>query len=193
MSANDEDIRRKWPQLTESEQNGFLHAMATALIETKRAQIWPAHIAVASHWTAGSMIAKETLGHRFLLPHLLWIAAVVGAVGIFFVGLHWAIAAVVAIVLLIVAAKVMTILTKSRVVSAATVSPEAFDKLWDIGLIALKISSSPNIFAKPGTGVRWQDIVLMELGWDECMQQVPLSRESAMKDILSRAMGSRTL
>ena len=191
MSAKEEDVRRNWSKLTEAQQSAFLHAIAVALIETKRAQIWPAHTAAGSQWTAGSLVAKQTLGHRFALPHVLWIAAVAGAVGIFFIGLHWAIAGAGAIVLLFVASKAMRVVTKSQVVSAATVSPDAFGKLWDVGLIALKISSSPNVFAKPGTGVRWQDVVLMELGWDECVQHVPLSRESAMKDIVSRVMGSQ--
>jgi len=138
------------------------------------------------------MIAKETLGGAFWRPHALWIAAIVAAVGIFFIGLHWAIAGVGAVVLLIVAGKIAKILTKSSVVSAATVSPEAFDKLWEIGLIALKLQSSPDVFAKPGTDVRWQDVVLMELGWDECIESKPLSREATMENILKQGMTTRS-
>ncbi|OGA46567.1 MAG: hypothetical protein A3G25_01185 [Betaproteobacteria bacterium RIFCSPLOWO2_12_FULL_63_13] len=192
MTEAPDAMRQRWTQMTQPEKNAFLHQMAHALIETGRARIWSAHVAAASQWAQGKMIAKETLGGALWRPHALWIAAIVVAGGIFFIGLHWAIAAVGAIVLLIVASKIVRTLTKSSVVSAATVSPEAFDKLWEIGLIALKLQSSPGVFAKPGTGVRWQDVVLMELGWDECMESKPLSREAAMESILSQVMGSRS-
>lgn len=186
-------MRQRWTQLTELEKNAFLHQMAHALIETGRARIWPAHFAAASQWAVGKMIAKETLlGSALWGPHALWIAAFVAAGGIFFFLLHWAIAGIGAIVLLIIATKIMRTATKSSVVAAATVSLEAFDNLWEIGIIALKLQSSPDVFAKPGTGVRWQDVVLMELGWDECIENKPLSREAAMKNILSQVMRSRS-
>lgn len=86
MTEADDATRRNWAQLPESEKNVFLHHMAHALIETGRAKIWPAHVAAASQWTAGKIIAKETLGGALWRPHVLWIAAVAGAVGIFFVG-----------------------------------------------------------------------------------------------------------
>ena len=179
-------IRQQWKSLDAEERDRFLHSAAVTMFESKSALLLSATTASNATWNAGQSIAVGTLGRMALLrPHAIWLLTTIATVGLFFTELHWMLAVIMACVTLFLGAKISVNQTRNGIVSAAWVDLDAFSALWDMGLIAIQLQPSGRVFAKPAANTRWQDVILLALGWDENIVDIPLSRDYALDEVLN--------
>lgn len=171
--------------------NQSLAERAIFLIKWGNIEIHPARAARLSHWQRANVITAQTRDWSYrILGFVSFLIFAGGAIGIFFIEMHWLISVVLACGMYFLFVRLFTYIRGKSIVRAASLNSDAFRALWDLGLIAISIPGSPGHYSSIVEGTRWQDVINFATG-DTTI--VPRTLEQNEEELMARIRaGSRS-
>jgi hypothetical protein len=178
-------IRSNWKNLSGSQRDIFLSEVAISLVP-ERIELLPVNRPAPSVWSNIKVIVSDYPEVKYLyvggLLMLAWIALAIYL--LIFSPLSLIYGLTILILGIAVIYKVSHIFNRHGVYRAASSHALAFIRLWHARAFAISIQGRDGSYDCVAFPNRWQDVVLLAMGWSELREHEIKTREQHVGDLL---------
>lgn len=192
MSDSDDlsEIKQRWLGLDADKKDFQLALLAVKLVGNVL-EIVPANVHASSKWAMSQRFLADTSAVSLLrISGGMTLVAASFAAALFFTNLNWIGLVVGCIVIFYLLQKIQRRLSRSAIVKGVSESPFVFMQLWELDAFALGVQGK--VYEPIGENNRWQDVVLLALGWDDLVETQPRTRLEVMNAIFDQLGSPKT-